>query len=148
MWRSLLSSRVAVIRALPPSSLFCRSFSAYECQQLKDSDLVKKSDDWVIEETNFCLGRKSTQRFKETDDLAYRVLHLMEGQLGGMHTRLRDGTCIPVMALDANAVLDKPTPYHVFLEQGLVKWTWDETYDEAYEDYDELAAEEKKAMEV
>ena len=34
-----------------------RAMSAYAGQVLKDGDLVKKKDDWAIEETNFCLGR-------------------------------------------------------------------------------------------
>lgn len=51
-------------------------------------------------------------RFKETDDLAHRVLHLMDSQLVKMHTRLRDGTCIPVMGLYILDVVDKPTPLH------------------------------------
>ena len=51
-------------------------------------------------------------RFKETDDFAHRVLHLMDAQLGKMHTRLRDGTCIPVMGLYIPCITDKPTPLH------------------------------------
>lgn len=76
-------------------------------------------------------------RFKETDDLAHRVLHLMECQLPKMHTRLRDGTCIPYTGLYLSDVLDKPSPMHIFQEMPLLKWTWDETYDEAYEDVPE-----------
>merc|ERR1719271_1581402 len=70
-----------------------RCFSEYEGQHVKDDELVKKSDDWAIEETNFCLGRISFVRYKETDDLARRTQHLMDTQLSKQHTRLRDGTC-------------------------------------------------------
>merc|ERR1711933_409975 len=100
-----------------------RFFSEYEGQNVTDADLVKKSDDWAIEETNFCLGRTSFVRFKETDDLARRTQHL----------RLRDGTVIPFTALFLDDIIDKPGPAHIFTEQPLLKWTWDETYDEAYE---------------
>ncbi|KAF8817733.1 hypothetical protein IE077_003374, partial [Cardiosporidium cionae] len=91
-----------------------RTFCSYEGKVVKDADLVKQSDDWVIEETNFCLGRVGDLRFKETDDLAHRVLHIMDSQLTAMHTRLRDGTCIPVMTFDLPALLDQPTPMHIF----------------------------------
>ena len=30
-------------------------------------------------------------------------------------------------------IIDKPGPAHIFTGQPLLKWTWDETYDEAYE---------------
>jgi len=94
---------------------------------------VKKKDDWVIEETNFCLGRVGTLRFKETDDLARRTQHLMDSQISKQHTRLRDGTIIPFTSLYLHECIDWPAPAHIFLEQPLLKWTWDETYDEAYE---------------
>merc|ERR1719444_416840 len=110
-----------------------RCFSEYEGQHVTDEALVKKSDDWVIEETNFCLGRMSFVRFKETDDLARRTKHLMDTQLAKQHTRLRDGTVIPFTALFLDDIIDKPGPAHIFTEQPLLKWTWDETYDEAYE---------------
>merc|ERR1719311_594463 len=58
-----------------------RCFSEYEGSHVKDEDLVKKSDDWAIEETNFCFGRISFVRYKETDDLARRTQHLMDTQL-------------------------------------------------------------------
>ncbi|CAE8603329.1 unnamed protein product [Polarella glacialis] len=61
-----------------------RLFSDYEGQNVTDDQLVKKSDDWAIEETNFCLGRTSFVRFKETDDLARRTKHLMDCQLLGV----------------------------------------------------------------
>merc|ERR1719437_153120 len=110
-----------------------RLFSEYEGQNVTDEQLVKKSDDWAIEETNFCLGRMSFVRFKETDDLARRTKHLMDTQLAKQHTRLRDGTVIPFTALFLDDIIDKPGPAHIFTEQPLLKWTWDETYDEAYE---------------
>jgi len=96
--------------------------------------LIKKSDDWVIEETNFCLGRVARLRYLETDDLAHRVKHLMDSQTVKMHTRLRDGTCIPVSGLFLSDVMDKPTPTHIFQELPLLKWTWDETYEEGFEE--------------
>merc|ERR1719343_1795828 len=119
----------------PPAAMLAsqRFFSEYEGQNVTDDQLVKKSDDWAIEETNFCLGRTSFVRFKETDDLARRTKHLMDTQLAKQHTRLRDGTVIPYTALFLTDVLDKPGPVHIFTEQPLLKWTWDETYDEAYE---------------
>mmetsp|Transcript_111033 Transcript_111033/g.314240 ORF Transcript_111033/g.314240 Transcript_111033/m.314240 type:complete len:83 (-) Transcript_111033:118-366(-) len=72
-------------------------------------------------------------RYKETDDLARRTKHLMDTQLSKQHTRLRDGTVIPFTALYLDDIIDKPGPVHIFTEQPLLKWTWDETYDEAYE---------------
>jgi hypothetical protein len=110
-----------------------RWFSAYESQPVTEEDLVKKSDDWVIEETNFCLGRMGDIRFKETDDLARRTLHLMQSQLNLQHTRLRDGTCIPFTTMHLNEMLDQPEPAHIWIEQPLLKWTWDEQYSEAYD---------------
>merc|ERR1719471_1720328 len=121
--------------AIPAPALMTmgrRWFSEYEGQNVTDADLVKQ-DDWVIEETNFCLGRVSFVRFKETDDLARRTKHLMDCQLSKQHTRLRDGTVIPFTALFLDDIIDKPGPAHIFTEQPLLKWTWDETYDEAYE---------------
>merc|ERR1719504_364620 len=110
-----------------------RYFSEYEGKHVYYADLVKKSDDWAIEETNFCLGRISYVRYKETDDLARRTQHLMDTQLSRQHTRLRDGTVIPFTALFLDEMIDKPAPGHIFTEMPLLKWTWDETYDEAYE---------------
>lgn len=100
---------------------------------MASDQLLKKNDEWLIEETNFCLGRVAPIRFKETDDFAHRVLHLMDAQLGKMHTRLRDGTCVPVMGLYIPCIIDKPTPLHQCLETPLLKYTWDETYTEAYD---------------
>eukprot|EP00927_Polykrikos_kofoidii_P043923 TRINITY_DN3801_c0_g1_i1.p2 TRINITY_DN3801_c0_g1~~TRINITY_DN3801_c0_g1_i1.p2 ORF type:complete len:145 (+),score=22.57 TRINITY_DN3801_c0_g1_i1:67-501(+) len=128
--RSGLVGRCLVPR-LPGVS--ARYFSAYEGQDVTDEQLVKKSDDWAIEETNFCLGRVSFTRFKETDDLARRTQHLMDCQLSKQHTRLRDGTVIPFTAMFLDDIVDKPGPCHIFTEMPLLKWTWDETYDEAYE---------------
>ncbi|PHJ16326.1 hypothetical protein CSUI_009861 [Cystoisospora suis] len=134
MLSSPLSFSPACLGSSSFSRIFQRSFGAYEGQPVKSEDLIKKSDDWVIEETNFCLGRVAPVRFKETDDLAHRVLHLMDSQLVKMHTRLRDGTCIPVMGLYILDVVDKPTPLHQCMETPLLKWTWDHTYSEAYEE--------------
>merc|ERR1719326_1283294 len=126
-----LGSRVGSSSLRRP--VFARHFSAYEGQPVKDSQLVKKNNDWVIEETNFCLGRVSFVRYKDTDDLARRTQHLMDTQINKMHTRLRDGTCIPVMALFLDDMVDKPGPAHIFAEMPLLKWTWDEAYEEAYD---------------
>merc|ERR1719394_420219 len=93
----------------------------------------KKSDDWAIEGTNFCLGRICFPRYKETDDLARRTQYLMDTQLSKQHTRLRDGTVIPFTGMFLDDIIDKPGPCHIFTGMPLLKWTWDETYDEAYE---------------
>mmetsp|Transcript_101076 Transcript_101076/g.218258 ORF Transcript_101076/g.218258 Transcript_101076/m.218258 type:complete len:145 (+) Transcript_101076:71-505(+) len=132
---SALAGRAAARPAAPVLSQRAgqRFFSEYEGQNVSSEQLVKKSDDWAIEETNFCLGRISYVRFKETDDLARRTKHLMDTQLAKQHTRLRDGTVIPFTALYLDDMIDKPGPAHIFPEQPLLKWTWDETYDEAYE---------------
>jgi hypothetical protein len=110
-----------------------RSFSFFEGRTVKSEELVKKQNDWVIEETNFCLGRMGPIQFREEDDLPRRSLQLMNTQVNKMHTRLRDGTCIPYMSLFLPDLLDKPTPAHTFLERPLLKYTWDETYEEAYD---------------
>merc|ERR1719287_443068 len=120
-------------RRLRPAAARVRCFSGYDGRVIKDSELVKQKDDWVIEETNFCLGRVTFPRFRETDDLARRTQMLMDSQLNKQHTRLRDGTVIPVMDLYANGIVDKPCSAHIFVEQPLIKYTWDETYDEAYD---------------
>ncbi|CAD2099191.1 conserved Plasmodium protein, unknown function [Plasmodium vinckei brucechwatti] len=109
-------------------------FSGYSGKHVSDKDLIKKSDDWYIEETNFCLGRVTKLRFSEKDDMARRVLKIMDSQISKMYTRLRDGTVIPYMSFYLNDVIDKPAPNHQFIEQPLIKWTWDEAYDEAYEE--------------
>lgn len=54
---SQLALSPASIASPSSSRIFHRSFGAYEGQPVKSEDLIKKSDDWVIEETNFCLGR-------------------------------------------------------------------------------------------
>ena len=110
-----------------------RRMSFYEGRAVTTEQLVKKDPQWVVEETNFCLGRTVPIAFKEEDDLARRTLHLMNTQVNKMHTRLRDGTCIPYMTLFLPDILDKPTPAHTFLERPLLKYTWDETYEEAYD---------------
>ena len=86
---------------------------------MTDEDLVRKHDDWVIEETNFCLGRISHLRFKETEDLARRVKRMIESQRVYMHTRLRDGTCIPFTGLNMRQTTDCPAPFHTFNEPTL-----------------------------
>merc|ERR1712039_61389 len=115
------------------ASSVLRHFSAYEGQDVTSEQLVPKSDDWAIEETNFCLGRICFPRYKETDDLARRTQYLMDTQLSKQHTRLRDGTVIPFTGMFLDDIIDKPGPCHIFTEMPLLKWTWDETYDEAYE---------------
>eukprot|EP00811_Abedinium_folium_P009393 NODE_18682_length_881_cov_7.417772.p2 GENE.NODE_18682_length_881_cov_7.417772~~NODE_18682_length_881_cov_7.417772.p2 ORF type:complete len:184 (-),score=51.21 NODE_18682_length_881_cov_7.417772:265-816(-) len=154
-----LVGRTVIRRAVPAAPLGRRAFSEYEGQPVTDEQLVKGSEwvveeksyalghegeatfkervkkdaDWAIEETNFCLGRQGMVRYKETDDLARRTQHLMNCQLNRQHTRLRDGTVIPYTALYLDQMIDKPGPAHIFTELPLLKWTWDETYDEAYE---------------
>jgi len=114
-----------------------RSFSAYAGQNVEDKDLVKQHEDWAVEETNFCLGRVGHVRYREEDDLARRTLQLIESQYSRMHTRLRDGTCIPVSALYLDDMIDWPAPNHIFVEMPLLKWTWDATYEESYKSYEE-----------
>ena len=118
----------------PMKRLSRRLLSVYEGRTVTSEELVKKSEDWVIEETNFCLGRATTPQFNAEDDLPRRALQLMNTQINKMHTRLRDGTCIPYMSLFLPDLLDKPIPAHSFVERPLIKYTWDETYEEAYED--------------
>lgn len=117
-----------------PSSIATRSFGAYAGQAVSDQDLVKQSDDWAIEETNFCLGKRTHIRFSEHEDLAHRLKRIMESQTVRMHTRLRDGTCIPYTAINLEQLADKPCPTHTYLECPLLKWTWDDVYDEAIDD--------------
>jgi hypothetical protein len=112
-----------------------RILSFFEGRTVRSEELVKKQPDWVIEETNFCLGRMGPVQFREEDDLPRRSLQLMNTQVNKMHTRLRDGTCIPYMSLFLPDLLDKPIPAHTFLERPLLKYTWDETYEEAYEPF-------------
>ena len=108
--------------------------SFYEGRHVTKDRLVKKSPEWVVEETNFCLGRTGPIQFREEDDLPRRTMQLMNSQVNKMHTRLRDGTCIPYMSLFVPDLLDKPTPAHSFLERPLIKYTWDEVYEEAYDE--------------
>lgn len=54
-----------------------------------------------------------------------------------MFTRLRDGTVIPVMGQMIHAVYDKPDTLFNYFERPVVKYTWDETYDDAWEDEEE-----------
>eukprot|EP00392_Amoebophrya_sp_AT5.2_P000284 g284.t1 len=95
-------------------------------------ELEKGADDWVIEETNFNFGTVSA----ETEDLARRTKRLLETNPCFMHTRLRDGTCVPYMQPDLLALAEKPFVFHAFHETPLIKWTWDEIYDEALEEED------------
>ena len=44
----------------------------------------------------------------------------------------RHGLIIAILFLPA--FLDKPIPAHSFVERPLIKYTWDEIYEEAYED--------------
>lgn len=128
---SVISRRVAA----SPLTGSVRCFGVYEGQDVSSEQLVKKSDDWVIEETNFCLGRRTNwPRFKEEDDLARRTMQLMDSQMNKMHTRLRDGTVIPFTSMYLDQMIDYPIPLHVFVENPLLKYTWDETYEEAYDD--------------
>lgn len=115
---------------LRPTALHCQVHS-FDC----------RARTWR-EETNFCLGRVTFVRFKETDDLARRTQHLMDCQLAKQHTRLRDGTVIPFTALFLDDIIDKPGPIHIFTEQPLLKWTWDETYDEACDIQEEAKVEQ------
>merc|ERR1712228_527084 len=96
------------IEAALPVRVGQRFFSEYEGQNVTDEQLVPKSDDWAIEETNFCLGRIGYVRYKETDDLARRTQHLMDTQLNRQHTRLRDGTVIPFTAIFLDDMIDRP----------------------------------------
>jgi len=138
MLSRLFSSRVAQTAARNGRpALHVRAFSAYAGTPVTTEMLEKKNEDWAIEETNFCLGRAGFVRYKEEDDLARRTLHLIESQYSRMHTRLRDGTCIPVSGLYLDDCIDHPAPAHIFVEMPLLKWTWDNTYDEAYEPYQE-----------
>ncbi len=130
-----LSSVVSRRAGSSPLATSIRCFGVYEGQDVSAESLVKKSDDWVIEETNFCLGRRANwPRFKEEDDLARRTMQLMDSQINKMHTRLRDGTVIPFTAMYLDQMIDYPIPLHVFVEQPLLKYTWDETYEDAYDD--------------
>ena len=131
-----------------------RRFGVYEGQDVSSEQLVKRSDDWVIEETNFCLGRRTVwPRFKEEDDLARRTMQIMDSQMNKMHTRLRDGTVIPYTAMYLDMMIDYPIPLHVFVESPLLKYTWDETYEDAYDDpahpsHDGIAEDEARKARI
>lgn len=122
-----------------PRLPFCkRLFATYEGRAIADEELIKESDDWAVEETNFCLGRFPAHTyFPETADMARRTLQLMETQKSRMFTRLRDGTVIPVMGQMIHAVYDNPDTLFNYFERPVVKYTWDETYDDAWEDEEE-----------
>merc|ERR1712085_87563 len=92
------------------------------------------NDDWVIEETNFCLGRTANIRFRETDDMARRVKRILEHQTCYMHTRLRDGTVIPFSSYGIMGIMERPIAAETHLEQAVIKWCWDQCYDEAFDD--------------
>eukprot|EP01067_Filipodium_phascolosomae_P007285 Filipodium_phascolosomae@DN5786_c0_g1_i1.p1 len=121
-----------------------RNFSAdhWEGKNMTSEELVKQADDWAVEETNFCLGRTSNRIwYREEDDLARRTQLILDAQTNTMHTRLRDGTCIPVMSLLLTDMIDLPTPKEIWLEHPLLKFSWDETYDDAWESDSEDEAE-------
>eukprot|EP00916_Digyalum_oweni_P023035 GHVL01038264.1.p1 GENE.GHVL01038264.1~~GHVL01038264.1.p1 ORF type:complete len:137 (-),score=29.97 GHVL01038264.1:51-461(-) len=106
---------------------------SYDGRWVTDEQLVKKHEDWAVEETNFCFGRIARLRYRMEDDLARRTMHLLDAQTNAMHTRLRDGTVIPAMFPTLDWCIDTPYPVHTFLERPLLKATWDETYEDAYE---------------
>lgn len=54
-----------------------------------------------------------------------------------MFTRLRDGTVIPFMAQLVHSVFDIPDTLWNYFEKPIMKYTWDETYEDAWEE-DEL----------
>ncbi|CEM09173.1 unnamed protein product [Vitrella brassicaformis CCMP3155] len=130
--RAFLQGRLTV--APLSQRISARWFGAYDGQPVTDAQLVKKDPDWVIEETNFCIGRIGFVRHKETDDMARRTLRIFDTQLPRMQTRLRDGTVIPAMGFYMDHIVDRPAPLHNFVEKPVLKYTWDETYDEAWED--------------
>lgn len=136
----MLAQRLVVSAVRSPARLSVlvgsvRRFGVYEGQDVSSEQLIKRSDDWVIEETNFCLGRRTVwPRFKEEDDLARRTMQLMDAQVNKMHTRLRDGTVIPFTSMYLDQMIDYPIPLHVFVETPLLKYTWDESYEDAYDD--------------
>jgi len=132
---SLFSRRALGLRRAAPAAT--RQFSAYAGQNVDGNQLEKQHEDWAVEETNFCLGRVGNVRYKEEDDLARRTLQLLESQYSRMHTRLRDGTCIPVSALYLDDMIDWPAPAHIFVEMPLLKWSWDSTYEESYKSYED-----------
>ena len=133
--RRLTSSALGRRSVTSPLFNSVRCFGVYEGQEVSSEQLVKRSDDWVIEETNFCLGRRTIwPRFKEEDDLARRTMQIMDSQMNKMHTRLRDGTVIPFTSMYLDQMIDYPIPLHVFVETPLLKYTWDETYEDAYDD--------------
>ncbi|CDJ65890.1 hypothetical protein, conserved [Eimeria necatrix] len=49
-----------------------RPFASYQGQKVTSEQLLKKNDEWLIEETNFCLGRVvETPLLKYTWDETY-----------------------------------------------------------------------------
>lgn len=50
-----------------------------------------------------------------------------------MFTRLRDGTVVPVMSQVVYNIFDAPDTLFNYFEKPICKFTWDETYDEAWE---------------
>merc|ERR1712194_863194 len=122
----MLSARAAVGRRAGFKALAApkRAFGGYTGQYVADEDLVRKNDDWVIEETNFCLGRTANIRFRETDDMARRVKRILEHQTCYMHTRLRDGTVIPFSSYGIMGVMERPIAAETHLEQAVIKWCW------------------------
>lgn len=51
-----------------------------------------------------------------------------------MFTRIRDGTVIPVMCQTIYSVQDSPFSSFQKYERMVEKFTWDETYDDAWEE--------------
>jgi hypothetical protein len=58
-----------------------RTLSFFEGRTVKSEELVKKQSDWVIEETNFCLGRMGPVQFREEDDPQRRHMHPLHESL-------------------------------------------------------------------
>ncbi|CAD7933643.1 unnamed protein product [Amoebophrya sp. A120] len=97
-----------------PQVVQTRKFAGYTSMAVTGKDLEKGAEDWVIEETNFNFGRMAPRRFKETEDLARRTKRLLETNPCFMHTRLRDGTCVPYCQPDLHALAEKPYVFHAF----------------------------------
>lgn len=51
-----------------------------------------------------------------------------------MFTRLRDGTVIPFMSQTVYSAFDSPDSTWNYFERPITKYTWDETYDDAWEE--------------
>lgn len=51
-----------------------------------------------------------------------------------MFTRLRDGTVVPFMSQLPQSAFDAPDTVWNYFERQTIKYTWDETYDDAWEE--------------